>query len=403
MQIHSGQFEYMVSQTPPGLLGQFLIISLMTLLLMNSAFPVSILYVWNVCGVFLLAYRYLHYRRFYQDQNRKDSKQAQKWVRRYIADVLLMGILWAILFVQIIQLTPQEYHYIAMAVALGLAGAAIVTMGSVFPVYFAFVFPMLAALIVAFYFKGTYIYTIASLVTLLGLVYLLYTAHKYSRNFLVIFEKSEQLKETELEALECLGKAGEYRDTDTGAHVFRVGYAAYRLALSAGFSESDAKTLMLASPLHDVGKIGISDNILLKPGKLTDEEWLVMKEHARMGAEILKSANSNIMKMAKLVAISHHEKWDGSGYPNGLSGEDIPVEGRIVAICDVFDALVSSRPYKKAWSEAEALDFLRQSAGTHFDPKLVELFVTEVPLIKEFSAKLNAEVSVASHPLLQFA
>lgn len=403
MKINPGQFEYMVAQTPPGLLGQFLIISLMTLLLANGDFPAGILSTWDACGVFILAYRYLQYRHFYEDQNRKDSQQSARWVRRYIAGVLLMGGLWAVLFVQIVQLTAQEYHYIAMAVALGLAGAAIVTMGSVFSVYLAFVFPMLAALIVAFYFKGTFIYTIASLVTLLGLVYLLYTAHKYSRNFLVIFEKSERLKEAELDALGCLGKAGEYRDLDTSAHVFRVGYASYRLAMAAGFSEQEAKTLMLASPLHDVGKIGVPDNILLKPGKLTDDEWAVMRDHARIGAEILKDANSNILKMARVVAISHHEKWDGSGYPAGLAGEDIPLEGRIVAICDVFDALTSSRPYKEAWTEAEALDYLRNNAGSHFDPRLVELFVAEAPTIKAFSLHLGAEAGSVTHPLLQFA
>lgn len=403
MKIHPSQFEHMVSQTPPGLAGQLLIILLMTFLLQSAGFPEGILYPWGVCGLLLLGHRYWNFRRFYLDQHRQDTGQAGKWVRRYIADVLLMGMLWAILFVQIVHYTTQEYHYIAMAVGLGLAGAAIVTMGAVFSVYFAFVFPLLAALIVTFYLKDTYVYTLTALVTLLGLVYLLYTAYKYSRSFQIILEKSEQLKETELEALECLGKAGEYRDTDTGAHVFRVGYAAYRLAKAAGLAEKDAKTLMLASPLHDVGKIGIPDHILLKPGKLTAEEWEIMKTHAQIGAGILTSANSSVMKLAKTVAISHHEKWDGSGYPHGLAGEAIPIAGRIVAICDVFDALVSSRPYKKPWSEEEALEFLKQSAGTHFDPRLVELFAGEIQQVKAFSTRLDEAHDTNSHLLLQLS
>jgi putative two-component system response regulator len=147
---------------------------------------------------------------------------------------------------------------------------------------------------------------------------------------------------------------------------------------------------MHASPLHDLGKIGIPDKILLKPGKLTDEEQYVMRNHTRIGAEILKPSQSKVMKMAMIVAFSHHEKWDGSGFPDSLSGENIPIEGRIVAICDVFDALISSRHYKESWTEAEAIDFLRQSSGTHFDPNLVELFIQNIPQIKEFSCRLEA-------------
>ena len=205
-----------------------------------------------------------------------------------------------------------------------------------------------------------------------------------------------------MEALVCLGKAGEYRDADTSDHVLRVGYAAYLLAKSAGFSERDAETIMYASPLHDLGKIGIPDSILLKPGKLTDAEQHAMKSHTRIGAEILKHSQSGVMKLARIVALSHHEKWDGSGFPDGISGEAIPIEGRIVAICDVFDALISRRPYKSIWSDAEAIDFLRQNAGKHFDPWLVELFIQNIPKIKEFAYRLeDHESATGLHPIIQ--
>jgi putative two-component system response regulator len=160
---------------------------------------------------------------------------------------------------------------------------------------------------------------------------------------------------------------------------------------------------MYASPLHDLGKIGIPDSILRKPGKLTEEEHQIMNKHTRIGASILKHSQSSVMKMARIVALCHHEKWDGSGFPNGVSGEDIPIEGRIVAICDVYDALISSRHYKKSWTDAEAIDFLRQNSATHFDPTLVELFILNIPMIKAFSSRMeDHEDATGLHPIMQF-
>jgi serine phosphatase RsbU (regulator of sigma subunit) len=191
MKIDPSQFEYMVAQTKSGLAGQFLIIVLMNLLLNKVDFPSITLYIWDACALLLLVHRYMNFKRYYNDQHRNDSKQASQWIRKYVADVLLMGVLWAVLFFEIIINTSPEYHYFAMAVGLGLAGAAIVTMGPVFIVYAAFVSPMLLALIVSFYFLGTYTHTIAALVTLLGLVYLLLTDYKYSSSFLLLSNKNE--------------------------------------------------------------------------------------------------------------------------------------------------------------------------------------------------------------------
>ena len=402
MNVRPSQLDHIVSQTIQGILGQFLILLLMTLLLLKPGFPLKTLFAWDACGIALLINRYLIFRPFHREIDSKDIRNIGRKVQNYTVNVLLMGLLWAILFAQIILHAPKELHYFAIAVAYGFAGAAIATLGTLFRVYFSFVFPMLSTLIAFFYFHSPSTDIVVALIMLLGLFYLLYTAYKYSSNFLLMHEKTDRLREAEMEALVCLGKAGEYRDADTGDHVLRVGYASYLLARSAGFTEHDAESLMYASPLHDLGKIGIPDSILLKPGKLTDSEQHVMKNHTRIGAEILKHSQSGVMKMAKIVALSHHEKWDGSGFPDGISGEAIPIEGRIVAICDVFDALVSHRPYKKIWSDAEAIDFLRQNAGKHFDPRLVELFIQNIPKIKAFSYRLeDRESATGLHPIMQ--
>jgi hypothetical protein len=402
MKIRPSQLDHIVSQTSQGVLGQFLIILLMTLLLLKSGLSQSTLFIWDVCSVALLIHRYLNFRPYIQNMSGKDVQHVMHRIRRYTTNVLFMGLLWAFLFAQIILHAPKELQYFAIAVAYGIAGAAIATLGTIFRVYFAFTFPMLATTILVFYFQSPSADVVAVLIMVLGLGYLLYTAFKYSSHFQLMHERTDRLREAEMEALVCLGKAGEYRDADTGNHVLRVGYASYLLAKSAGFTEQDAETLMYASPLHDLGKIGIPDSILLKPGKLTDDEQHSMKDHTRIGAAILKHAQSGVMNVAKIVALNHHEKWDGSGFPDGVSGEDIPIEGRIVAICDVFDALVSSRSYKKSWSDTEAIDFLTQNAGTHFDPWLVELFIQNIPKINAFSYRLeDHESATGLHPIIQ--
>lgn len=400
--VTAGQFEYIVSQTPQGVLGQFLTVILVSPLLMSIGFPEHSLHLWDVCAALLIAYRYLSYRRWYRGRSFNANATSRTAITNYVAPLFLLGILWAVLFAKVLQQPSTEMHLLTMVIGMGLAAAAVVTLGAAFAVYLAFVSPMLFTLIATFLFHGTQIHVTAALFLLVGTVFALYTAYKYSHHFALMQEATEQLRETEFEALVCLGKAGEYRDSDTGDHVLRVGYSSYLLARAAGFNEDDARNLMYASPLHDLGKIGIPDNVLLKPGKLTEEEIEVMKRHTRIGAEILKNSKTRVMQMARKVAASHHEKWDGSGYPLGLTGENIPIEGRIVAICDVFDALISSRPYKDRWTDAEAVAHLRQNAGAHFDPTLVALFLNEIPKIKEFTLRLEAhEDATGLHPLVQ--
>ncbi|MAD05410.1 MAG: two-component system response regulator [Pseudoalteromonas sp.] len=195
--------------------------------------------------------------------------------------------------------------------------------------------------------------------------------------------QAEQLQLAHIDLIQRLGRAAEYKDTDTGEHIARMSRYSKVLALAYGMSEYEAEQLKQADPMHDVGKIGIPDAVLLKPGRLNENEYEHMKQHALIGAKILENSPSPLLQLAHKLALEHHEKWDGTGYPYGLKGKEISIEGRIVAIADVFDALTSKRPYKKAWSIEEALDLLKDEAGKHFDPQLVDLFIGQIDSIIE--------------------
>ncbi|SFR64958.1 putative two-component system response regulator [Marinobacter daqiaonensis] len=194
----------------------------------------------------------------------------------------------------------------------------------------------------------------------------------------LVSERTRELQETRLEIIRRLGHAAEYRDEETGNHIIRMSKMCALLARKLGWSEARCDLILNASPMHDIGKIGIPDAILLKPGKLEPEEWETMKTHAEIGARLLAGNDSDLLSMAREIALSHHEKWDGSGYPAGLAGEDIPITGRIAALADVFDALTSERPYKRPWSLEDAVALIRDNRGKHFDPELVDLFLADV-------------------------
>lgn len=199
----------------------------------------------------------------------------------------------------------------------------------------------------------------------------------------MVHERTCDLADTRAEIVRCLGRAAEYRDNETGMHVVRMSQASCMLALAAGVSPAQADLLLNTAPMHDIGKIGIPDSVLSKPGPLTTSEWEQMKQHPRIGAAIIGEHSSALMQMARAVALTHHERWDGTGYPSGLVGEEIPLEGRIVAIADVFDALTSARPYKKAWSVAQTVDYLQTQSAKAFDPRLISLFLDLVPKLNE--------------------
>lgn len=193
--------------------------------------------------------------------------------------------------------------------------------------------------------------------------------------------KAQELEQSYRDAISMLGEAGHYNDEDTGLHIWRMAAYARELAIAAGWSDSRAVTLELAASMHDTGKIGISTEILSAPRKLTDDEWAVMKTHCQIGSNILSMSKSPVFQMAAEIALGHHEKWDGSGYPRQLSGKDIPESARIVAIVDVFDALVCKRPYKQPWTVDDSIAEMSKSIGTHFDPELFDLFIKSMPQI----------------------
>jgi CHASE2 domain-containing sensor protein len=204
-------------------------------------------------------------------------------------------------------------------------------------------------------------------------------------------ERTEELRATQLEVIRRLGRAAEWRDEETGHHVERISRLSELLALEAGMSRTDAERLGHAAVLHDVGKIGIPDRILLKPGKLDPEEWKLMKSHTAIGSAILADSPSPLVQLAEEIVRTHHERWDGSGYPNGLSGTEIPLAGRICSIVDVFDALRSRRPYKERWSLEVALEEIRRQRGRQFDPQLVDAFLALVPRLDRGLLQLDLE------------
>ncbi|THF66613.1 response regulator [Pseudothauera nasutitermitis] len=195
--------------------------------------------------------------------------------------------------------------------------------------------------------------------------------------------RTEEVVATRLQIVQRLGRAAEYRDNETGQHILRMSNIAALLAGRLGWSSAEVELMLHASPMHDIGKIGIPDAVLLKPGKLNDEEWEIMKRHPEIGAELLAGDDSSLLRLAREIALGHHEKWDGSGYPGGLSGSSIPQSARIAAVADVFDALTSARPYKEPWSIERAVAYMQEQAGRHFDPAIVEVFLSSLEDIQQ--------------------
>jgi putative two-component system response regulator len=205
--------------------------------------------------------------------------------------------------------------------------------------------------------------------------------------------RTTRLENSYRDAIYMLGAAGHYNDTDTGDHIWRMAAYARELAQACGWGAEECRTLELAAPMHDTGKIGIPESILRKPSALTPDEWVIMKSHTVIGHHILSKSDAPVFKLAAEVALRHHEKWNGGGYPDGLSGKDIPESARIVAMADVFDALTMRRPYKDAWPIEQAMATLKASAGSHFEPRLINLFESILPKILEIKQTFDDQVA----------
>jgi response regulator RpfG family c-di-GMP phosphodiesterase len=195
--------------------------------------------------------------------------------------------------------------------------------------------------------------------------------------------RTNELRLAQLEIISRLAKATEFRDQCTGEHITKMSHYCATIGQAIGVKPELNELLFHATPMHDVGKIGIADSILLKPGKLTRPEFLIMQEHTTIGAELLSGHHSNLLKVARHIALTHHERWDGAGYPSGLREREIPLAGRITALCDVFDALTSPRPYKEAWPFEQAVHEIQLGKGRHFDPRLVDAFVENLLTIEQ--------------------
>lgn len=191
----------------------------------------------------------------------------------------------------------------------------------------------------------------------------------------MVHERTRALQRSHLLLLQKLGQAAEFRDEETGNHILRMSHTSALLARGLGWNDARVECLLNAAPMHDIGKIGIPDRILLKPGRLDEPEWQTMKGHTEIGARMLEGGGSELLEMARQVAWTHHERWDGRGYPRGLAGDAIPEAGRVCAVADVFDALLAARPYKAPWRFDAAVDFIGQGAGSHFDPAVVDCFM----------------------------
>jgi putative two-component system response regulator len=204
-----------------------------------------------------------------------------------------------------------------------------------------------------------------------------------------VFKRTQDLYEAQLDMVHRLARIAEFRDRVTGLHILRMSYYCAALAAKLGFSKEECDTVQVASALHDIGKVSIPDSILLKRDRLNNSEREIMKTHATVGSSLLSGSKAKVMQMAKEIALTHHEKWDGSGYPRGLKGEQIPLVGRICGLCDMFDALVSERPYKKAWPAEEAIEEIKKERGVSFEPRLVTQFLEILPEIREIKEKYD--------------
>lgn len=203
--------------------------------------------------------------------------------------------------------------------------------------------------------------------------------------------KTAEIVTREQETITRLARAAEFRDPETGAHILRMAHYSQIIARDLGLDAETCERILTAAPMHDIGKVGTPDNILLKPSRLTPEEMVIMRQHPRIGHDILKGSSSPMIQMAAEIALTHHEKFDGSGYPDGLAGEAIPLVGRIVAVADVFDALTSPRPYKPAWALDDAIAFILEGRGSHFDPACVDVFLGLIPEVLEIRERFKDE------------
>ncbi len=381
---HYEALKHLYKKAYYGIGGHFLAVLIVVYLFIDLT-TFYIIFLGLISHLSILGFRAYTVKKFYENSHLINSTDAiNKWVSFYRVGVFFTGLAWGLCVILFHEGLPAEYEFFLLTVIAGLGGAGIITIGVFFSVYIAFIAPMMGITFFWILFQHGDIYTATTILFVLMLIYYLVAARQYSNNFNDLLLEKENVLSTQHKIIQRLSKAAEFRDNETGMHIKRMSHYVFLLAKAYGFSMKESYNLSYASAMHDVGKIGISDLILLKPDKLDAQEFEIMKSHTQIGKDILNDEESELLMLAEKIAYTHHEKYDGSGYPQGLKGDAIPIEGRITAVCDVFDALVSSRPYKKAWSNEEAIQYIKEQSGKHFDPHLVELFMSILPNVLEF-------------------
>ncbi len=305
----------------------------------------------------------------------QNTNKLHQWILYYTLATTMSGFLWGMSFVLIPMESKSTYTLFVAATLAGVAGAGLSTLSSHLKTYLSFLLVMMLPFNIWVFLQEGKIYLIVSILMLILIYFYYNTAKQYQNNFLnTIIEKNKAI-ETQKEIIARLSTASELKDNETGMHIKRMSYNSYIIAKYYTNDYNYANQIHQASAMHDVGKIGIPDSILLKEGPLDNKEWEIMKSHTIIGKKLLQHSDSQLLKLSENIAYTHHEKYDGTGYPQGLKGKEIPLEGRIVAMADVFDALVSKRPYKEAWSYKKTFAFIEQESGKHFDPELVKVFL----------------------------
>jgi len=338
--------------------------------------PLHILILGSTVHLLILlgrTYIIVYYPKFIKEN--ASNKSIKTYILYQKLGVISSGLAWGSSFILFQENIPHEYHFFMATILVGMGGISITTLGFILSLYLLFIIPMFSVYAVWLFFQEGELYTISAIL-MLGASLLYYiTAKHYNNNYYSTILEREKAQYAQKEMVQRLSIASELKDNETGMHITRMSQYAYLLALQVTDDKEYAQSILLASSMHDVGKIGIPDCILLKEGKLDKEEWEIMQNHTLIGKSLLKNSQSELLQLCESVAYTHHEKYDGSGYPQGLRGTDIPLEGRITAISDVFDALVSKRPYKEPWTNEKAFTFLEEEAGKHFDPELITHFI----------------------------
>jgi len=376
---------FTLKEAKRALVGNILLALIVAYLLYTVQLPFSVISAWFLSMLIISTLRITYIYHFLPKLQAKDENLNQAALYFYSNSYfLLLALLWSIAYLLIILHGDSTLDNLVIAIVIGFAGASIYSSANSYKTFFLLNMPPIITVFISILVtQQEAIFSLSILV--LASLFITNAALGFNRYFDDNLYKTETLKKSHNEIIRALGRAGEYRDEETGNHVLRMSYSCYLMAKELNHNEAYAQRLQNAAKLHDLGKIGIPDRILLKQGKLTDQERAIMQEHVEIGVQILSTAqSSHSLKLAQSIALTHHERWDGTGYPNQLKGEAIPIEGRIACLSDVYDALTSDRPYKDAWSEEKATQFLLDNAGKMFDPKLVPIFIRIIPEIERY-------------------